>query len=184
MGDGELNDDFIQLPPQEERKRGRGRPPKKEALGQELRRRAREREEFVTNHKLVQANPAPAESNSSVNRLILVKHQMAREAAALEFNKFHMDLEGKDTSTVSSRIVGTLSKMSDIDLEIKKLGATVVDPHSSEVQNMVQIWVETLTGALSDMVRDKTLDAQSMDLLINKFSNALEGWEDQVGGSD
>lgn len=165
-------------------KRGRGRPPKAEKLKEELKERAKERIEYVKNHKLVQANQPPNEFNSAASRLILVKHQMAVEAAALEFNKYHLDLEGKDTSTVSSRIVATLQKMSEIDLEVKKLGSTIVDPRSEEVQRMAALWVNTLMETLSEMVQEKTLDAQTMDLLINRFSSSLDGWEDRVGGTD
>jgi hypothetical protein len=180
----------IKLSPKESKeskdseKRGPGRPTNAEKLKDVLRERSKERQDFVDNHPLVQANPLPAEVNSAVGRLILVKYQMSREAAALEFNKFHLDLEGKETATVSSRIVGILDKMSNIDLEIKKLGNVVVDPRSDEVQKMVAVWIRTLTETLSDMVKDSALEPQTMDLLINKFSNALEGWEDRVDGGD
>lgn len=171
-----------QVIPIGEKKRGRGRPPKAEKLKEELKKRAKERTEYVENHKLVRANPPPGEYNSAASRLILVKHQMAVEAVALEFNKYHLDLEGKDTSTVSSRIVATLQKMSEIDLEVKKLGATFVDPNSEEVQRMATLWIQTLADTLSEMVKEKNLDSQTMDLIFNKFSGALEGWEDRVGG--
>lgn len=175
----------INLPPKNNGvKKGPGRPTNADKFRDVLRERSLERNKFVNTHPLVQANPKPFEVNSAVGRLVLVKHQMAREAAALEFNKFHLDLEGKETATVSSRIVGILDKMSGIDLEIKKLGNVVVDPRSEEVQKMVALWVEILSTTLTSMVSDRVLDTQTMDLLFNKFSAALEGWEDRVGGGD
>lgn len=164
-------------------KRGRGRPPKSSKI-KELEALQVRRGEYVTTHPLVQANPHPPNLNTAADRLNLTKHQMAKEAAVLEFNRAQLDLEGRDTSQMSSRIVATLQKISEIDLEVKKLGATVIDPRSPEVQKMVDVWIATLSETLTQMVRDDVLEPQTMDLLFNKFSGALEGWEDRVGGGD
>jgi hypothetical protein len=177
--------EVIELPPKgEEKKKPRGRPTNAEKFKAELEQRRVERQAFIENHPLILANPAPTEVNSAVGRLILVKHQMAREAAALEFNRGVLDMEGKETATVSSRIVSTLDKMSGIDLEIKKLGNVVVDPRSEEVQKMAALWIKTLSDTVTGMVADQSMDTQTMDLLFNKFSAALEGWEDRVDGGD
>lgn len=137
----------------------------------------------VESHALVLANHKPTSLASAADRLNLVKHQMAKEAASLEFNRNLRDLEGKDTSQISNRLVATLQKIAAIDLEVKKLGATFVDPKSAEVQEMVVVWVETLTEVLKELVGEGIMTSQTMDLLINKFGAALDGWEDRVAGN-
>lgn len=139
---------------------------------------------YITNHALVLANPAPMDAVSSVSRLQLFKNAMAREVAAMEFNKNIKDLEGLDTTSLSSKIVLTLGKMADLDLEIKKLGHVTLDPKSEEVQKMASLWVTTLSDVLTELVKDAVLDSQTMDLLFSKFGAALEGWEDKVASGD
>ena len=158
-------------------------PPKDERLREELALRSLERATYIETHNIVLANPPPVDFSSAAARLLLVKHQMAREAAALEFNRYYLDMEGRDTSSLAPRIVSILQKISEIDLEVKKLGSAIVDPRSEEVRQMVAVWVQTLTTTLTGMVRENLMPAQTMDLFVSKFSEALEGWEDRVGRS-
>ena len=150
----------------------------------QLVKRQEAREHYIATHSLVLANPAPVDSISAVARLQLLKNAMAREVAAMEFNKYNKDLEGKDTTALSSKIVLTLGKMADLDLEIKKLGHVVIDPKSEEVQKMASLWVKTLMDVLVELVKDGVLESQTMDLLSSKFATALEGWEDKVESGD
>lgn len=165
-------------------KRPVGRPPRSETKAKALRALNQQRLEFVDQHPLVQANPLPKNTVSAADRLNMAKHQMAKEVATLEFNRGRMDLEGKETSALSTRIVQTLKKIADLDLEVKKLGHVIIDPRSEEVQVMVRAWLETLTTVISGMVEEKVLPTQTMDLLFSRFGEAMEGWEDRVAEGD
>lgn len=165
-------------------KRPVGRPPRSETRAKALQTLHQQRLEFVSDHPIVLANPVPKTIVSAADRLNLAKHQIAREVATLEFNRGRMDLEGKDTSAVSVRVVQSIKKIADLDLEVKKLGHVVIDPKSEEVQAMVRSWLGTLTTVISGMAEEKILSPQTMDLLFSRFGEAMEGWEDRVSGGD
>ena len=142
----------------------------------------RERETYVNNHPLVRQNPEPElhHAMSAAGKLNLVKARMARETVVLEFNRMEMEKRGVETSQVSTRIVASLGKIADIELEIKKLGHVVLDPHSTEVQNILKMWLEALRTTTSQLVEDGSMSTQTMDLFFNMFSNKMEGWEDRL----
>ena len=130
------------------------------------------REEFVRNHPVVRQNIIENPSQSAIDKLKVVKYQIAKEVAVLEFDRMEMAKRGVDTSQVSTRIVNSLKQIADIELEVKKLGSTVVDPNSAEVQAMFKSWIGTL-----QKVAEEVMNPEDLDLFFNKFSMAIDGWE-------
>jgi hypothetical protein len=140
-----------------------------------------EREEFVKNHLLVRHNEVKGSGHTAADKLNLLKYYIARETAVLEFNRVEMEKRGVDTSQNSSRIIASMKQIADIELDIKKLGHTVIDPTSEEVQKIFKFWLGCLKTVISELVEGKAMDSQTMDLFFNKFSSAMDGWEDKVG---
>lgn len=140
---------------------------------------AEERRKYVEDHCLVKQNPAP-EGHSAIDKLKLVKAQIAKEVATLEFNRIELEKRGIDSTPVSRAIVSSASKIAEIELEIKKLGHTVIDPHSTEVQNILKFWLTSMRDVTTELIREGSLTTQTMDLLFNKLSAKMEGWEDRI----
>jgi len=142
---------------------------------------AAERARWVEIHPLVEQNPMPT-GCSVVDKLNMIKHETAKEVATLMFNRIELEKRGQDTTPVSVRIVNALKNISSIELEVKKLGHTVIDPNSTEMQNILGVWIDALKATLSDLVKARTLDEPTMDLIYNKFAGKMEGWEKRIKG--
>lgn len=147
---------------------------------EKLEERTAEREAYVANHPLVRGHEPRPTGNSTVDTLNMVKHQLAREAACLEFDRADRDRRGVDTSQLSSKIVTAWKQVSTIELNIKKIGITVIDPNSEEMQRVHKMWVDVLREVMTGMVTEGVFPAEVLDLFFNKFSLAMEGWEDRL----
>jgi hypothetical protein len=143
-------------------------------------RRTVERQEYVLGHPLVRGHEPRSTGNSTVDNLNQIKHQLVREAAALEFDRIDRDRRGLETSQLSSKIVSAWKQASTIELSIKKIGVTVIDPNSEEMQRVHKMWVDILRDVMTEMVTEGVLAAEVLDLFFNKFSFAMEGWEDRL----
>jgi hypothetical protein len=139
-----------------------------------------ERKDYVENHPLVKNHAFKTTGNSALDALNLIKHQLAREAASLEFYRSTLEGKNQDTSTVSGRIVTAWAKVADLELKIKKEGVTVFDPKSPHVARVFTFWLDVIKEVMSDMAKEKVLTPEVMDLFFNKFSSAMEGWEDRI----
>ncbi len=119
---------------------------------------------------------AAARSRQDAAELLrLIKAEIAREAAALHFQRIENEKLGKDTSQQSSRRIDALTKVANIELEIKKLGADVVDLHGAKFQRVFQLWIEMLREVASE-----TMTPEQIDLFFNRLSTLMEGWEDKA----
>jgi hypothetical protein len=142
--------------------------------------RSEEREAYVATHPLVAGNTPRITGNSAVDNLNGIKHQLICEAARLEFDRADRDRRGIDTSQLSSKIVTAWKQVSTIELNIKKIGVTVIDPNSEEMQRVHKMWVDVLREVMTGMVTEGTISPEILDLFFNKFSRAMEGWEDRL----
>ncbi len=139
-----------------------------------------ERKAYIENHPLLKSHAVKASGNSALDALNLIKHQLALEAASLEFYRSQLELKNGDTTQVSGKIVTAWAKVADLELKIKKEGVTVFDPKSPHVQRVFGFWLEVIKDVMGDMAKEKVLTAEVMDLFFNKFSLAMEGWEDRI----
>jgi hypothetical protein len=109
----------------------------------------------------------------TADMLQTVKLEMAKEVAALGQLRVELDKQGKDTGSTSSRRIDGLKKLTEVELEQKKLGAVTVDLKSEKMQRVFAYFI----GKIKD-VAVETLSPESIDLFFNKLSTALDGWED------
>jgi len=128
--------------------------------------------------KFVDQDPVvlAARSHQDASEVLrLVKSEIAREAAALHFQRIENEKLGKDTSQQSSRRIDALTKVANIELEIKKLGADVIDLHGEKFQRIFHLWIEMLRE-----VAGETMRPEQIDLFFNRLSSMMEGWEDKA----
>lgn len=167
-------------------KRRPGRPKKveKQPTSDDLKYHAQvalERAKFVEDHPLVVHNQPKGHGHTAADKLNQLKYHIARETAVLEFNRVEMEKRGVDTTQTSTRIIASMKQIADIELEVKKLGHTVIDPNSDEVQRIFRFWLDQLRSVVNELVDEDAMDAQTVDLFFNKFGSIMEGWEDKVG---
>ena len=128
--------------------------------------------------KFIDADPvvgATVGRVDSVGVLKLIRAEIAKESAALHFQRVENEKYGKDTSQTSTRRIDALTKIANIELEIKKLGTDVVDLHGDQIQKILGLWIELMREAAAD-----TLSAEQIDLFFNRFSTKMEGWQDRA----
>ncbi len=107
--------------------------------------------------------------------LRMISMEIAKEQAALNFQRIEHEKLGKDTAQVSSRRVEALAKIAGIELDMKKLGTDNIDFSSEKFQKVFSLWVETLRE-----VAEEVLQAKEIDLFFNRFSTKMEGWEERA----
>ena len=113
--------------------------------------------------------------SDAADLLRLVKSEIAREAAALHFQRIENEKSGKDTSQQSTRRIDALVKVANIELEIKKLGASMMDLHGEKFQRVFHLWIEMLREVAAE-----TMSPEQIDLFFNRLSTMMEGWEDRA----
>ncbi len=158
-------------------KRQRGRPRKVERMAttEDLEYHAKmvaEKAKFIDVDPVVLAARKHADPMAM---LAVVKSEVATEQAALHFQRIENEKHGRDTSQVSSRRIDALKKIADIELEIKKLGADVIDIHGEKFQLVFKLWIEAIRE-----VAVEVLGPEQVDLFFNRLQTKLEGWEDRA----
>jgi hypothetical protein len=110
--------------------------------------------------------------------LRLIRSEIAKEAAALQFQRLENEKFGKDTAQTSTRRIDALTKIANIELEIKKLGPSSIDPRSEEFQRIFTMFIESIRDVAAE-----TLAPEMVDLFFNRLTNKLDGWEDRVANA-
>lgn len=158
-------------------KRGPGRPRKVERMPttSDLQYHAamsEEKAKFIDTDAVVSASRGGADA---AQMLKLIKAEVAKEAAALHFQRIENEKYGKDTSQNSTRRIDALTKIANIEMEIKKLGSDAIDLRHPKFQKVFTLWIEMMREVASE-----TLTPELIDLFFNRFSTKIEGWEDRA----
>ncbi len=111
----------------------------------------------------------------AIDTLQQVKEQVAREAASLLFSKTEEEKYGRDTSQMSSRRIAALREIASIELEIKKLGVTMIDLKSERFTRIFKFFLANIREAAS-----KVMSTEQLDLFVNQLETQLDGWEDKA----
>jgi len=135
-----------------------------------------EKQRFIDQDPVV---VAATKGKLEANRLLkLIQTEVAKEAAALHFQRVENEKFGKDTSQTSTRRIDALTKIANIELEIRKLGPSSIDPASEEFQKIFASWIDAIRDVAAD-----TLSPEQVDLFFNRLTQKLEGWEERVANA-
>jgi len=132
----------------------------------------RQKTAFIEADPLVKSSASRQEAVETLQR---VKEEVAREAAALHFQRIEEEKYGKDTSQISSRRITALREVANLELEIRRLGATMIDLKSERFQKIFKFFLETVRESATE-----TLSPEQVDLLFNRLGSLLEGWEEKA----
>jgi hypothetical protein len=161
-----------------ERQRGRPRKVERMPTTSDLEYHAEMSEEktrFIDKDPVYLAALGKADSSEVLH---IIKSQVAREAAALEFQRIENEKFGKDTAQISTRRIDALTKIATIELEIKKLGGDVLDLHGEKFQRIFNMLIESFQEVASEV-----LSPEHVNLLFNRLGTTLEGWEDRAASA-
>jgi len=134
-----------------------------------------ERGRFVDTDPVVRATQKNADP---LDVLKIIKGEVAKESAALHFQRIENEKYGRDVAQVSTRRIDALKKIADIELEIKKLGADTLDIHSEKFQRVFKFWINTIRE-----IAEQTMTPEQIDLFFNHLSTSMEGWEEKVAAT-
>jgi hypothetical protein len=133
---------------------------------------SRQRQVYVDTDTLVRTAVSRQEA---VDTLQNVKEQVAREAASLSFTKNEEEKYGRDTSQISSRRIAALRDIAHIELEIRKLGVSMIDLRSERFTKIFKFFLQNIREAAS-----KVMSTEQLDLFVNQLETQLDGWEDKA----
>jgi hypothetical protein len=134
---------------------------------------SKEKLDFVENDPVVKGI---ATRSDAVDMLRTIKQEVAKEAAALHFQRIENEKYGKDTAQVSTRRIDALTKIANIELEIKKMGADVINLKSEKFQKVFAM----LILHFREMCVEIGMRPEQIDLLFNRLSTSMEGWEEKA----
>ena len=157
--------------------RQRGRPRKVERMPTttDLEYHARMSEtkaKFVDTDAVVQAAVKHADPMAMLS---VIKTEVAKESAALHFQRIESEKYGRDTAQVSSRRIDALKKIADIELEVKKLGGDTVDVNSEKMQRIFKFFIDTVRESLQ-----ASLTPEMLDVVFNRLSTDFDGWQEKL----
>jgi hypothetical protein len=128
--------------------------------------------DFIEHDPVVQSS---VRRESPIGTLRTIKTEIAKEAAALHFQRIENEKYGKDTSQISVRRVDALSKVVAVELELKKLDGDFLDLRSEKFQRVFKYLIQTI-----EEVAKETLTPEMIDLFFNRLGSRMEGWEERA----
>lgn len=159
-------------------KRGPGRPRKVEKRPQRTdleyhAKMAVERQKFIDTDPLV----GLIESNPSDTLALLqrVKLDVAREAAAIQFQRIESEKYGRDTSAISIKRVKALEEIAKIELKLRQVDQDSINLHSEKMQKIFSMWI-----AVMREVALEVLPPELLDMFFNRFATEMQDWEEKA----
>jgi hypothetical protein len=128
--------------------------------------------------KFIEVDPVVKALTGKVDSAFLLgtlRTEIAREAAALHFQRVENEKLGKDTSQTSTRRIDALTRIAHIELEIKKLAPDTLDVHGEKFQKVFALFISILKETAKE-----TIPPEVIDLFFNRFATAMDGWEEQA----
>ena len=158
--------------------RGRGRPRKVEKMPttsdlEYHSKMSEEKQRFITQDPVVTATESGKVDGADLLRKL--RSEIAKEAAALHFQRIENEKFGKDTSQTSTRRIDALTKIAHIELEIAKLGPSTIDVRSDKFQKVIKLFLDNIKEVASEILTPETLD-----LFFNTLGTKMDHWEDKA----
>ena len=131
-----------------------------------------QKQKFITQDPVVIATAGKIDAPELLRKL---RSEIAKEAAALLFQRVESEKFGKDTSQTSTRRIDALTKIAHIELEIAKLGPSMIDVRSETFQRVIKLFIEFVQEAASE-----TMSPEALNLFFNRFETKMANWEDKA----
>lgn len=133
---------------------------------------AKKRQSFIEANPVVKAVAGNQDSQEILQK---VKEEASRTAAALLFQRIEEEKYGRDTSQISSRHLAALRDVAMLELEMKKMGTSLLDLKSERFQKVFRFLISIIKE-----VAMEALPPEQANLLFTRLVSRLEGWEDQA----
>ena len=130
-----------------------------------------ERQQVVASDLVVQTSKA----KDSLALLSAIKAEIALEAANLAYQRIKSERDGKDITMISARRIEALKKMSDIEMEMRKIGFEQIDVRGEKFQRIFMLFVEMVREAA-----EESLSSETLDIFFNKLTTKMDGWEEKA----
>lgn len=129
---------------------------------------------FIDADPVVKAT-TPKDEGASV--LHLLRHKVARNAAALEFQRIELQKYGRipEAAQLVSRHSALVNQLTSIESDLNQRSNEFIDLRSEKIQKVYELWIERVQEAATDVLSKETLD-----LLFNRLESAMDGWEDEA----
>lgn len=131
-----------------------------------------ERQDFISKDPVVLATGGKIRH---MDLLCKLRHEVAREAASIHFQRIENEKYGKDTAQMSSRRIDALIKIAQIEADIAKLGPDMVDVRSEAFGKVVKLFLEFIQEAAAE-----TLAPEVLNLFFNRLETKMAGWEEKA----
>jgi hypothetical protein len=132
---------------------------------------AEERKKFIEEDAVVKS----AEGKDPLALLSTLKTQVAREAAALVYQRVQHEMMGRDITQIAGRRIDALKKIADIEMEMRKIGFDQINVYSEKFQKIFKLWIEII-----QYVAQETLAPEQLDLFFNRLQSEMDGWEEKA----
>lgn len=132
----------------------------------------RQRLDYVDADQLVRAVGDRADGRVVLQR---VAEALAREAAVLEHERLQVQARGRDVGQLVSRRVEVLRKLADLQVEIDRSGASIIDPSCEPMQRLYRLFVDDVVAVAKGL-----LPPELLDLYLNQLAQRFDDWEERA----
>jgi hypothetical protein len=105
----------------------------------------------------------------------LVRARIARETAALKFERLRAEERGRDVADLCCRRIDGLLKLAHVELSRVKAGIDLFDSRSTKVRLAVQL----LCDQIGEVARE-VLSVDMAERVVEAFDARVEGWENHA----
>lgn len=131
-----------------------------------------EKERFIDEDPVVKSLTGKVDSAQLLGH---IRTEIAKEAAALHFQRVENEKLGKDTAQTSTRRIDALTRIAHIELEIKKLAPNSIDVTSEAFQKIFALFVADMKEVAQDVLPD-----QHIDMFFNRWATKMADWEERA----
>jgi hypothetical protein len=103
-----------------------------------------------------------------------VAEALARECAALKFDRRMGERVGKNMEQTSSRTVDGYAKIASLVIEARKIGVITLDRNSPAMLRVEALWLELVRDAAVEMLKEPW-----RELLLDRVREAMVNWREQ-----
>ena len=139
-----------------------------------------EKAKFIDADTIVKAIAARADAPELFR---YIKYEIARETAAIQFQRLEHEKRGRDSAGLSKARIDALVKIANLETEARKLDGEFIDFHSERIQKVMAYWVDIMRQTFQEMLGEQMLPPDTVDLFFNRFLQKMDGWEDRLNDS-